>query len=291
MGDDYELSFSFPGSIKAIVRLKDWDKNAYVEFSGFKNKVEQYQGLKDLKQKIKKALGDQLYAWQNPNADETGYWAFSIRNEEGFFSMNMELLAGTTGEPIYLLGPEREEENLKKNHVILLKIYGGIPRYHHFISDVESPDRALGQVIKTVVDAARKDFVSLQTADTTGMIRRLPRYDSIRLNNIEILMHYRGSHYSASIYFIQQKDSLKNIGHWNYYQLVLKATLGPEFVFYEYEIQGEHHIVYYKRAYDPDAPRIYLEQEEQNGKWVIKIKIMSNQVHPTKRALNPADDE
>src|SRR5437868_13037075 len=61
MGDDYKLNIDFPGSRAGIVRYRDWDKNAYVEFGGYETKAAMLKGVKDIVNRIKFTLGDQFF--------------------------------------------------------------------------------------------------------------------------------------------------------------------------------------------------------------------------------------
>ncbi len=57
LGDDHRLSFSFPGSVASIIRIRNNDKYAYIEFRGFESAEAMEKGKAELFQMIRRALG------------------------------------------------------------------------------------------------------------------------------------------------------------------------------------------------------------------------------------------
>jgi len=89
MGDDYKVTIPFPGRVMGIVRYRDWDNNVYVEFRGFPDKESQAEGVRNLVNKIRRALEDQLYD-PNNGREEISFYGMSVKDRNGYFSMNPE---------------------------------------------------------------------------------------------------------------------------------------------------------------------------------------------------------
>ena len=295
MGTDYKLNVSFPGSTGAIVRKGDWDVNTYIEFRGYKDKKSRNEGIKDLIARIKHALGDQLYdRYADMNADSLYFYGLNIKDANGYFSMNMELFGSTSSEPVYLLGPEREDKSKAQTHFILLKIYGGVPAYQYYIRERKAPDPELHKVVQQLAKSSENDFSDLRRkkadppgADLPGAFKKS---DTLRLHGIPVSMTFRGSNYSAALSFAVPDDSVKFNKEWLYYRYVLEAALGTSYVFYPYDTKDEAYALFYDSKYRENSPRVYL-QYRKVGKTAsqIVIRIQSATSHPTSAGLR-ADD-
>jgi len=291
MGDDHKLAIELPGSSMAIVRSRDWDRNVYVEFRGFTGKKERDKGIRDLVGKIKNALGEQLY---DPNANKSPadiyFYGLSVKDKNGYFSMNMELFGGSSSAPVYLLGPEKEEDQLPKKDFVLLKIYGGIPDYQYYIRTIPPPDEKLNLTLRQMVRAAITDFDSLRATRKDSVFQKRKRTDTLHLNGFDVSMNYSRANYSACLSFPIEVDSASFHEQWQYYQQVLQAALGSEYVYHLYSLQETPYVVYYRKEYVENKPRVYLELEKQyNGSLLITIRIESSFSHPTKRSVDPDD--
>jgi len=294
MGDDHKLSFSFPGSAMAIVRSRDGDRNAYIEFRGFTGKEGREQAIRELVVKIKKALGPQLYD-ENKNDKEIYFYGLSIKDTNGYFSMNIELFWGRSSAPIYLLGPEWEDESQPKKDFVLLKIYGGIPTYQYDIHTVPPPDALLDITLQKLLVDATTDFDKIKLKEKDSLLKKTKRKrDTVQLNGFNVLLNYRGGNYSANMQFDAAPDTAAFNLQWLHYQKAVQAAVGSGYVYYLYNNGYPHNyrdqgVLYYSRD-QSNKPRIYLSLEKgADNRRFIQIKIQSTITHATKRSLDPDD--
>lgn len=300
MGDDYRLTIPFPGSTIGIVRQRDWNKNAYVEFRGYKDVAGLNKGLKTLIDKIKKALGKQLVppVITGNQKTITQFSMMAIQDENGHFTANIELLPGSSGAEPYLLGPEREEETAtRKQRFILLKVHGGIPSYQYYIKDgIAPPDRALHTLLQRLMKEAVTDFDSLPIMQSAA--RRGKKVDTLQVNGYTVYLDKRGSHRSANIVFDVNADSASVDSMMRWCRQAIDAAVGSSYVYHPYNYDKTKSIIYYQSYYSPlyrlTSPRIDLiYSPEQYRKPVpVIIKIQGIPTHPVKRSrsLNEEDD-
>lgn len=290
MGTDHQLAFPFPGSIAAIIRKRDWDVNAYIEFRGYKNVQEREKGIRDIVSKIKLALGEQLHDRNTANNGTILYfYGLALKDRNGYFNMNMELFGSSSAAPIYLLGPEKEPESDSKRHFVLLKIYPGVPRYQHYIRSIPPPDPKLHHTIQQIVKWAAGDFDSLRNRKRDSLINPNKNRETIQLNGEDVHMHYRGN-YSATLSFPQKTaDKITFAERWTYYQRILQAALGSDYVYAIYGLNGKPYVVYYPMVNGGKRPGIYLEKDQDSMSGTISIKISSTVSHPTKAGLDLDD--
>ncbi len=290
MGEDRQLGFHFPGSTIGIVRTRDGDVNAYIEFRGFANKKSRDEGIRALVQKIKTALGEQLY---DPNEQkdnsEIYFYGLSVKDTNGYFSMNMELFGGSSSAPVYLLGPEREEEGPTKEDFILLKIYPGIPYYQYYIKPVPAPNIELDKTLRELLVASHQDFETLRTS-TTSIPARRKKADTLSMNGYEVVVNYRGANYSANLYFPAATDSSAFQRQWLFYQQALQAALGTKYVFGFSSMDELPSAIYYPGYYTGEnLPRTHLRLYKEGGTQLLHVRIESNVAHPTKRGMDRDD--
>lgn len=289
LGTDSRSTVQVPGSVMTIVRGRDWDANVYAEFRGYSDKKTRDQGIRDLVKKIKKALGDQLYdPYENEEQKDIYFYGLSIKDKNGYFSMNMELFGGASSAPIYLLGPENEDDLQIPKNFVLLKIYPGIPNYQYYIRPVAAPDLKLDATLRQLLSVAEKDFESIRDKNADTLIKKRRRTDTIHLNGFNIRMNYRGSNYSANYFIPASGDSVEFRKQWLYYQQALQAALGSRYVYHKYEMDGRPQLVYYE--YGSNKPRVYLQlNNEYDRSASIHIRVESAFTHPTRRNLDLDD--
>lgn len=167
MGDDFHLSFPFPGSSMAIVRRRDYDVNGYIEFRGYNNEKTREESIREIAAKIRNTFGNRIYDRNSDTAKKIYFYGLSLKDENGYFGMNMELFGSSSTAPVYLLGPEKENEVGDKKYFILLKIYPGVPHYYYFIRPVKAPHINLDKTLTQLLSLAEKDFDSLQVVRDT----------------------------------------------------------------------------------------------------------------------------
>lgn len=286
MGDDYQLQINFPQSAIGIVRIRDWDKNAYVEFRGFKTEEGARKGLQQLFDKIKKALGPQAMPSTATVSSLLKFYSFSIRDSAGYFSPNIELFGGSSSANPYLLGPEKEAEG-RKEYFVLLKVYRGIPAYQFFISpSVKSQDDALHQALQKLLILAEDDF---------DLLRKNPRFpqqkkrsDTFLLFGHKTRFNFRGERYFATISFPVSGDATAMKTRWQYYQNAIQAVLGSGYVYLHDTLGDEPSVLYYAKD-GPAKATVRLKREEQNGQFLIVVKIQSEYAHRISRSYKKDD--
>lgn len=290
MGDDYALTIPFPGSTGAVVRYRDWSKNVYVEFRDPANKKTVTQLVKELQLKVEQALGEQLSDMHHRMSDTSDYFGLYIKDKDGIFAMNMEIMGSSSAEPVYLLGPEREEDREPKQNFVLLKVYGGTPYYSQYITRVAAPDAALDKAIRQMVAAAAADFDSMPARHIDSIAERRKGLDTFHIGTYTVYMNYRGGNYSARFVFPLADDKEAFTTQWEYYHQVLQAALGSEYVYTKYWLQEDPYILYYAHRSNSVLPRIYLEYEKEAGPGGrIVINVQSGYSHPTKRGVDRDD--
>lgn len=287
MGTDHQISFSFPGSAAAIVRSREWDINAYVEFRGFTGRKDRDKGINELVAKIKKALGDQLYdPYEHQDRGKKYFYGLSIKDSTGYYSMNMELFASSSSAPVYLLGPEREVEGPRKTDFILLKIYPGIPRYNYYIKNIASPEPGLQVALTTLLRAADTDFDSLRNQQQPRLNGKRQKMDTVTINGYSVELNYHGANYSAVLRFTGNSDSVVYNQQLFFCEQALQAALGQEYVYQRFDMQHYPAVVYFAQK----KPRVYLQIEKDgNNRLQVVVRIGSIITHPTKRGLEQDD--
>ena len=291
MGDDHQLNIVFPGSAAAVVRIRDWEKNAYIEFRGYTDKQSRIKGVYDIVAKIKKALGDQLQdRYEGLKKDDVGFYGLSIKDRNGFFSMNMEVFSGASSAPIYLLGPEREDETKPASDFVLLKIYGGVPSYQHYIHAIAPPDRKLDTVLRLLIRSAEKDFASPPFEATSATAFKRKKEDTVRVNGIAVYMVYRGANHSAILTFPVNPNSIPYDKQWNNLQRSLEAALGSDYVYQKSRPGDLLDFVFFSKDYIEKKPRVYLmDLPVDSAAPTISIRIESSYTHEVSRGLRIDD--
>jgi len=177
--NEFELTIPFPESAASIVRFSESDKNVYVEFREFENKESLVKGMYSLIDKIGKALNGGIIEPAIVGIDDKGGMqiaAVSIRDGNGYYQSNIELLTGSSSNT-YLLPASRVKGDTSEKYFILLKIYGGIPAYYHNISgDVKSPDKSIEYLLKKLILSAKNDFNSLDEQQPRQLKKKVERY-------------------------------------------------------------------------------------------------------------------
>ncbi len=296
--NEYRLMIDFPGATAAIVRERDsWDKNAYVEFRGYKNLTELKNGMIFLMNKVKHALGDQLNPDHTLHSGPDNAWfltGMGIRDQNGYFSSNIELMSGSSSSPSYLLEKTgiKPDDSASRQYFILLKVQRGIPSYFNYIrNSIPAPDKLLDEIVKELVIEAGTDFMKFNKKNENITTSR--HADTILLKEQKIYLRYGGQNYQATLMFPSSPEKNKFEKLWNYYQQVVQSALGEDYVYYSssYDAhlngevgKGRTSIVYFRKDHKPDQPRVYLEAgEDSDGLPVIFIKIESSVSHPVKR--------
>lgn len=291
--NEYRLNFPFPGSAAAIIRHRDWDKNAYVEFRGYSDKKKLQKGVNTLIKKIKTALGNRWHIRSKaPHQDISLFiQSISISDSKGFFQPNMELFTGSSAST-YLLQKNNIDTGNRKEYFILLKIYGGIPSYNYFISPhILPPDKQLHTTLQQLLKMAETDF-----DETNQMKNNLPgkkkKMDTLHINNNIVIINRRGGHYSANIYLEQPADSLARIAHWEQVQKMIQAAVGNNYFYIKSNLSDQPFISYIHNKYDIRNPVVYLQTvNEIKDEKLTRIEIRSNHSHPTKRSASMNEDD
>lgn len=279
MGDDYKLNIDIAGSHFAVVRIRDWDTNVYVEFRGYADMKAVSKGVRDLIAKMQHALGDQL---EMPRF-VGNMTSLCIKDSKGFFSSNIEVFAGSSSADPYLLGPEKEKEDGQpKKYFILLKIHSGVPHYQAYIpANITTPDPALDKTIKQLVKDAVIDFESLPSlAKSTTAKKR--RTDSLSMNGYPVYVSRRGQNYSVTIPVYPSKLLLDGC------HTALQAALGNRYVVQTSELMERKYNIYYVPNNDAMWPTIFLEYPRDPTSPAL-IRIESRHGHATKRSADLDD--
>jgi hypothetical protein len=293
LGDDYRLTIPFPGSTIGVVRTRDYDRNVYVEFRGYKNVEELNKGLKSLIEKIQKALGDQLVSPVITGNQKTltQFSMLSIRDQHGYFTQNIELLPGSSHADPYLLGPEREEEsNRPKKYFILLKVKAGIPSYQYYIKDgVSSPDQKLNAILKMLMKESVTDFDSLLIMRSPE--RKQKKVDTLQMDGYTIWLDKRGGRRSANIVFDVAEDSVAIRDKMKWCQQAIEATVGSRYVYYPYSYSNTKSVIYYAMPYNIKKPRIDLTYSSDHYRKPVPVVIKIESLHsrPVKRSADLDD--
>jgi hypothetical protein len=294
MGDDHKLSFDFPGSSIAIIRSRDWDRSAYIEFRGFSSVNEVSKGIRSLIAKIKNALGSQLVPpiIHGDTATILQIAGLSIKDQHGYFTPHFELFPGASSADPYLLGPEKEEDGLPKKYFILLKVQGGVPSYQYYVpANIVSPDFKLTQTLQQLMKAAAADFDSLPGKRLAHVAMKKKKTDTLLLNGYTVLINQRGSNYTTSILFPAPVDSVAFNEQWDWCNRAVQSATGSRYV-YHHSYLGENHFTsYYAIKYNEKDPRIYIEHLKGNDypSSPISIKVISTRNHQVKRGLSSED--
>jgi len=284
---EHRLIFNFPGSAAAIVRERNYDRNAYIEFRGYPDTQSLKKGVKGLVSKIRKALGDQLYEDASINKLFSIYYtsfSLSVRDANGFFSPNMEIMVSSSSS-VYLL--PGKQDNGPKEFFILLKIYGRIPNYNYFIPpDTKSPDPVMSKVIHQVWKDAPNDFTNLfrVTADSSFLKNRRKRTDTAVIDGITLIRNRRGSNYSVSI-GIPGKNSPADSSLPGALSIV-KSALGPSYVYTSSSYLGRNMYSFYVPNSNGKKPSVYLERDKPDKEGHTYVRILSTIWHPVKRSAN-----
>lgn len=275
MGDDYKLNLDIPGSSIGIVRIRDWDKNVYVEFRGYADMETVSKGFRDLVAKMQQALGDQV---ETPRFFGN-MTSLSIKDPKGFFAPNIEVFAGSSSAEPYLLGPEKEpEDGQPKKYFILLKVHSGIPYYQSYIPDnVPAPDAALHKTIQQMVKEALTDFGEVPLPSAAATKKR--KTDTVSMNGYTVYVNKRGQHYSATIPVSQNKLSLATCHQ------ALQAALGSRYVFHESELMERKYNIYFIPNNNELPPVVFLEYPKEKDDSIL-IRIESRHGHQTKRSAD-----
>lgn len=281
MGDDYKLDLSIEGSHTGVVRVRDWDTNAYIEFRGYADLKAVSKGIRDLVHKMQQALGDQV---EKPRF-YGNMTSLAIKDQKGFFSSNIEVFAGSSSAEPYLLGPEKEpEDGLPKKYFILVKVHAGIPHYQYYIrGNMAPPDRALHQTLQQLIKEAAMDFKALPppVAHVDPAIKK-KKTDTINMNGYTVYVNKRGQNYSTSLVIDPNKLSIAGCHQ------ALQAALGNRYVFYESDLMERKYTFYYVPNDNNMPPAVFLEHPRDNNDPII-IRIQSRHGHETKRGLDIED--
>jgi hypothetical protein len=270
MGDDYKLNIDITGSHFAVVRIRDWDHNVYVEFRGYADVKAVGKGVRDLVAKMQHALGAQL---ETPRF-VGNMTSLCIKDSKGFFASNIDVFAGSSSSDPYLLGPEKEKEDgTPKKYFILLKIHAGVPNYQSYIpANIIAPDPSLDKTVKQLVKDAVTDFKSLPPlVQSTSTKKR--KTDSLSMNGYPVYVSKRGQNYSVAIPVFPAKLSLDDC------HTALQAALGNRYVVQTSELMERKYNIYYVPNNNAMWPTIYLEYPRDP----VLIRIESRHGHATKR--------
>lgn len=279
------LTIAFPNSIAGIVRSRDWENDAYVEFGPYADRQELVVAIQSLKQKIQHALGNNLY--KDGRADNLLNFSMNIADEKGFFQSNFELLTGTTTEKSYLLTPSThiKETGQREHHFILLKVQSGKPDYYYYVPHkMDVPDTGLQQVLRRMIAAADSDFDSL--SKEKGLRKKIS--EKVEIDGQAVIIERMGGNRSANIYIEAAADSIEFEKQWQYYQKVMQAAAGERYVFTETKnFSYGPYVVYFNKLYDNTLPDMYLQVSNWKTKeQLIVLKVQSRFVHPVKRSAN-----
>jgi hypothetical protein len=258
-GFDYRLNLDFPGSSMAVVRARDWDRNAYVEFRGYKDEKSVRNNFQLLIEKIKKAMGDQLLMpeWKI-NADSyVQMIGFSLKGKTGYFNSNFEMFTGQSTLDPYL-GSSAKEGSGPQKYFILLKINGRTPSYKYYISpNVSPPDEKLHKTLKQLLESAAEDFVSLHGKKPRTLKRK--KIDSLSINGHIVVMNYRGAHHTATISFPAPLDSIAFNKQWEWCHRSIQAAVGSAYVYLPFKLTESRYIAYHAKSYKCNNPDVQLE--------------------------------
>ena len=284
LGTDLDLLITVPGAELGIVRNRDWDVNVYLEFRGYRTAKDRDRGMREFVTKLHKALGDQLLDPFTRNESDEVPLSLSLANNEGYYRSNMELLPGSTNEPVYLLAPEDGRAlSPGKNFFFLFKIYAGKPAFYYYNKLQEDAETVFGNTLKQVMEAAREDFDQWKSRQSFAVKKR----DTILLNGIPVYLHFRGSNYSASLE-IPLADTAAGKEIWSWYHRAIQSATGTQCVHTLPRIGNSQEIFYFCPG--QNSPRIRMTLTHVAGQHSrITIRIESIQVHPVKRALDPRD--
>ena len=269
---DHLLDFRLPGSVAAILRESNGTYNAYLEFRGFEDAEALREGVANLDERIRLALGDQLMFREDTAAYRSDYRSYYLADDWGYFGMNLEILAGRSTAEVYLLSPKKEDHR-SGGFFILLKVTGGVPRYFRFVTPTDPADPVLASAIDSVVRLARSDF-SEYKATGTGV--GSGRADSLVLNDWRFQLSFRGSHHYALLRVPGGPGIFENLS------VSLEAALGPSFVHHRYKRDGKDVYLYFQYKSTVMSPRIYLGWSEDGND--IELRIESPVSHPVKRS-------
>lgn len=285
---EYHLNIKFPNSIAGIVRSADWDKNAYVEFGPYADRYSMAKALKELKQKIKKALGKQLL--EDKRADTLLFYTMNIEDENGHFGSSFELMAGTTREKSYLLAPtiNTVDKSKPEHNFILLKVQGGVPSYYHNIpANLKPVDDSLDLALKQLIQLAAVDFKGL-VPDSFFWAKK----KEIHINGQLVSYNPRGGNHTASIIIPASTDSATQQKQIQYYHLVMQAAAGSNYIYNTSTLDAWQYIVYFNKNYDEKQPELYLYLINRNTATpFIELQVQSPIGHPVKRSRNYRPDE
>lgn len=282
---EHHLTIKFPNSIAGIVRSADWDKNAYVEFGPYKDRYEMAKALKELKQKIKNALGTQLF--DDARADSLLYYNMSIADAKGRFESSFELFTGTTREKSYLLTPtiNTVDKTKPEHNFILLKVEGRIPAYYQYIpNDLKPADDSLHLTLKQLILWSLTDFKNLPPGDTAF---KRKRQRVLRMNGLDVIYKPWGGNRSASINIPVSTDSATRQKQWEYYQLIMQAAAGSDYIYHAATLDTWQYIAYFNKNYDQKQPRLYLQLTNP----YIEFEVQSTTSHPVKRSHSYSHDD
>lgn len=285
--NEYELAIPFPGSAAGIVRFRDWDKNAYVEFRGFSDKKSLIGGMQVLIDKIKKALNDQVIISDIAGKEDDAGMQIanvSIKDIEGYFQPNIELLTGSSSHT-YLLSSVDENDKASKEYLILLKIYGGTPSYYHNVpAGIISPDKEMDDLLKFLLVAAAKDFDSLSAPDQP--LEKKHR-DTIIINGEKILINTGGQNATCQLEFPASNDSLELRKQIKHYRLLIESAVGSSYSYQVSKTGERSEIIYFPKQYNINKPSVELSLEPAytTGFKMLSITIRSNNTREVKRNL------
>lgn len=285
---EHRLNIDFPGSAAAIVRERFYDRSAYIEFRGYPDTQSLKKGIKGLINKIRKALGDQLYEDESVDKLLVLYYtsaSLSVKDANGFFSPNMELMISSSPS-VYLL-PGKQGDG-PKQYFILLKIYGRTPTYNYFIpAHVESPDQAMSQTIHEIWEYAHNDFTSVLPIQNAAIKKRIKRTDTIMINGIPVFFNRRSSNYSAYIDLSDKK--LPADSAWAKALRITKVGLGPSYVYTLSSLLNQDMYSFYVPNSNGKKPSVYLEKDKFDKENHIYLRILSTVSHPVKRSRSKSD--
>ena len=285
--NEFELAIPFPGSSAGIIRYRENDKNAYVEFRGFDNKESLIKGMYFLIDKIKKALNGEIIEPtiygidEKPGLQITG---ISIKDNNGFYQSNIELFTGSSAGIYLLPAVNNEKDNGSNQYFILLKIYSGVPAYYHNISaDVKSPDKKMSGALKELVIAAATDFESLQSQQNKKIRRSR---DTFLLDGFKVYKNTAGQNATSSLKFPITIDSIEMKRQIAWCQQVIESAVGDEYVYYLSNM-NQSLIFYFSKKYEISRPAVELtiEPGSNSKEQFLQIIIRSNHSKEVKRSL------
>jgi hypothetical protein len=224
----------------------------------------------------------------NKDDNRIVFYGLGIKDANGYFSMNMELFASSTSKPVYLLGPDSEDEKAKKSHFVLLKVYPRIPDYQYYIRKVNTPDETLNSVLSRLVQYAKTDFDSLRVRKYDSTMSKRKGRDTFMLQAHKVYMQYH-SNYTATLQFNASDDPSEFKKQWEYYQRIVQSFLGENYVYHYSDLGNDKWVFYYAQHGGDRQPRFHLRTTNEKGRKLISIVISSTASHPVKAGLD-ADD-